>query len=83
MGVAFRRAIGPVLRPARAAWPARQRHEARVAESTWLNPIEGRLTEGPDLARIELDVQGIYCSGCVFHHLRRSFAGSPAASESS
>jgi Cu2+-exporting ATPase len=32
----------------------------------WLDVIEARHAAAPALSRIELDVQGIYCSGCVF-----------------
>ena len=32
----------------------------------WLEPLEARLRDTPGLGRVDIDVQGLHCSGCVW-----------------
>lgn len=38
----------------------------RPYDTKWLEPIEAKLAEADGIVRIDLDVQGLHCTGCVW-----------------
>jgi len=38
----------------------------RARDTKWLEPIEAKLAESEGTTRIDLDIQGLHCTGCVY-----------------